>query len=92
MGNEINVIDLYWLMEWENYCPEEQQIEIEPGFYSLTFCGEPPTRAAQKTLSEEEFEEYTDRPRIIDVYINRLEAMLDRECTGVPELYWAYED
>ena len=35
-GNVLSFIDLYWLMEWSNYVPEEQQIFIEEGIYHLT--------------------------------------------------------
>lgn len=89
-GNVINVIDLYWLMDWNNYCPAEQQIEIEPGFYQMTFCGEPPAREAEKTLTEEEYDEYMDKPRIIYIFMNKVEAMPECDCKGVPYIYWDY--
>lgn len=39
-GKKISVVDLFWLMEWEDEscldCPKEQQIEVEDGIYKLT--------------------------------------------------------
>ncbi len=91
-GNEINVIDLYQLMNWQNNCPKEQQIELEPGFYHMTFCGEPPMFVMEQALSAEEYDELLDRPSVIYVHINRLEAAPEGKWKGgVPYLYWAYE-
>ena len=36
IGNEISFIDLYWLMEWSNYIPKEQQIVVDDGVYHVT--------------------------------------------------------
>ena len=51
IGNKINVADLYDLMDWQNNCPKGQQIEVEPGFYHLTFCGEQPKFAMRNMMS-----------------------------------------
>lgn len=92
-GDALNVIDLYWLMDWQNECPEEQRVEIEPGFYRMTLFAEPPLRAVKARMSSEEFDEYLDRPRVIYVYLNRLEKPLESEWkSGVPDIYWAYEE
>ncbi len=92
MGNAINVIDLYWLMDWSDQCPAEQQIEIEPGFYHMTFCAEPPVGAMEKILSDEEFDAYMDKARIIYVFLNRLDALPECDCEGVPDIYGAYDN
>ena len=92
VGNEINVADLYWLMNWQNNCPKEQQIEVEPGFYHLTFSGEQPKFAMEEELNDEEYDELLDKPSIIYIHINRLETMPENKWKGgVPYMYWAYE-
>lgn len=91
MGDAIHVIDLYWLMDWEDSCPEEQQVEIEPGFYHMTFCAEPPMRAVEGELTDEEYDAYADKPRIIYIFLNRLDALPECPYHGVPDLYWAYD-
>lgn len=92
MGNTINVIDLFWLDDWQNDCPPEQQIEVEPGFYQMTFCGEPPMRAVENELTDEEYDEYIDKPRIIYVFLSKVEALPKRDYKGVPDIYWAYPE
>ena len=91
MGSAINVIDLYWLMDWQNNCPEEQRIELESGFYTLTFFSDPPASEMEQILFDEEFDKWIDQPRVIYVFINKVEAMPERKYNGVPYLYWAYE-
>ena len=92
VGNEINVADLYWLMNWQNNCPKEQQIEVEPGFYHLKFSGEQPKFAMKEEFSDEEYDELLDKPCIIYIHINRLETMPENKWKGgVPYMYWAYE-
>lgn len=93
IGNEINVGDLYELMDWQNNCPKEQQIEVEPGFYHLTFSGEPPRSVMGEELDDEEYDELLDKPSVIYIYINRLDTMPESKWKGgVPFLYWAYEE
>ena len=93
MGNEINVADLYDLMDWQNDCPKEQQIEVEPGFYHLTFSGEQPKFAMKEKLTDEEYDELLDKPSIIYIHINRLETVPESKWKGgVPFMYWAYEE
>ena len=89
----LNVVDLYDLMDWQNDCPKEQQIEVEPGFYHLTFSGEQPKFAVKEKLSDEEYDELLDKPSIIYIHINRLETVPESKWKGgVPFMYWAYEE
>ncbi len=93
VGNEINVADLYDLMDWQNNCPKGQQIEVEPGFYHLTFSGEEPKFAMKEKLSDEEYDELLDKPSIIYIHINRLKTVPESNWKGgVPFIYWAYEE
>lgn len=93
MGTEINVVDVYWLMQWKNDCPKKQQVELEPGIYQMKVCGEPPLRALEEQLSEEECEEYANRPRVVYIFLDRLEEMPEQHWNnGVPDLYWAYDE
>ena len=93
MGTKLNVVDVYWLMRWKNDCPKEQQVEIESGIYQMTVCGEPPLSALEEQFSEEECEEYANRPRVVYIFLDRLEAMPEQDWNkGVPDLYWAYEE
>lgn len=92
MGDRIHVIDLYWLMDWQNNCPAEQQVELEPGFYIMTFCGEPPASVMGDELTDEEFDEWIEKPRVIYVFLNKVEAMPEYNYKGIPNIYGAYED
>lgn len=97
IGNEMNVIDLYDLMDWQDNCPREQQIDLEPGIYHLTFCGEEPGFARLRGLSDEEHDELMDelmeKPNVIYVHINKLETRPESHWKGgVPYFYWAYEE
>jgi len=104
IGDAIQVIDLYDLMDWQDNCPKEQQIELEPGFYHLTFAGEKPRFALRQELGDEEYESYIDslsdaeydalmeKPGVIYVYVNRLENRPQSNWKGgVPYFYWAYD-
>lgn len=96
VGNEIKVMDLYDLMDWQNDCPKEHQIEVEQGFYHLTFSAEAPRFAQLEGLNDEEhdklLDELSERPSIIYIHVNRLEEAPERKWKGgVPNLYWAYD-
>lgn len=91
MGNAINVVDLYCLMDWQNDCPPEQQIELESGFYTMTFCAELPTGVMEEKLTDEEFDKWVDKPRVIYIFLNKVETLPEYEHKGVQNLYWAYE-
>lgn len=92
-GGALNVIDLYWLMKWQNDCPAGQRVEIEPGFYQMTLCAEPPLRAVEGLLGEEDLDIYIERPRVVYVFLDRLDAMPEVEWSGgVPDIYEAYPD
>ena len=68
-------IDLFWLMEWYNDCPEEQSIELEKGYYHITLLTDKP---ASGNWGDDQ---------IIYVYLNKLPSMPDLTWHGVPELF-----
>lgn len=74
-GGRICVKDLFWLMEWNNDCPVNQQIEIEDGIYHITLC----TNKPQSGI-------WGDNQTIF-VYLNRLDEMPKMNWLGVPELF-----
>lgn len=95
MGTAINVMDLYWLSELSEAdftCPKEQQIELEAGFYSMLFYADPPARYMEDKLSDEDYDDYIDKNRIIYVYLLKQESMPECKFSGVPSIYWAYRE
>ena len=42
IGDRVSFIDLYWLMEWSEFVPEEQTIEIEEGIYHISIVTRKP--------------------------------------------------
>ena len=73
--NTVSFIDIYWLMEWNTEIPEEQQINIEDGFYHLTLLTKLPD------------EGYWGADQTIYIFFNRLETMPELAWKGVPQLY-----
>lgn len=73
--NKMCFIDLFWLMEWYDDCPEEQSIELQKGYYHITLLTCKPTSGI-----------WGD-DQIIYVYLNRLPAMPELTWQGVPELF-----
>lgn len=73
--NRMCFIDLFWLTEWYDDCPEEQSIEIEKGYYHITLLTCKPTSGI-----------WGDE-QIIYVYLNKLPAMPELTWQGVPELF-----
>lgn len=74
-GGKLSIIDLFWLMEWSNECPTDQQIAIEDGIYHLTVSTAKPASGIWGDKQE------------IYIYFNRLEEMPELTWTGVPPLY-----
>lgn len=74
-GNRICIKDLFWLMDWDSYCPEEQQVEIENGIYHVTLCTVKPESGI-----------WGD-DQTIYVYLNRLNEMPQLAWEGVPMLF-----
>lgn len=74
-GDRIYIKDLFGLMDWNSYCPEEQQVEIEEGIYHITLCTIQPKSGI-----------WGD-DQTIYVYLNRLDEMPQLSWPGVPELF-----
>ncbi|WFR56512.1 hypothetical protein QA584_23310 [Anaerocolumna sp. AGMB13025] len=74
-GDRIYIKDLFWLMDWEADCPEEQQIEIEKGIYHITLCTVQPESGI-----------WGD-DQTIYVYLKKLEEMPKLAWQGVPQLF-----
>jgi len=75
IGNKISFIDLYWLMEWSDYVPEEQTIDADEGIYHLTVLTGKPSSGILGDNQD------------IYIYLNKLEEMPDLKWDGVPFLY-----
>ncbi len=75
-GGKIAIIDLFWLMEWSQECPEEQQIEVEDGIYHLTILTAQPDSGIWGDDQE------------ISIYLNKMDKMPELTWEGVPELFF----
>lgn len=73
-GGKLSVIDLFWLMEWSNDCPEEQQLLLNDGIYHLTVSTVKPESGI-----------WGDN-QVIYIHLNRLNEMPELTWTGVPLL------
>lgn len=73
--NEIHIIDLFWLMQWNTDCPKEQILSINPGFYHITLLTKRPESGI-----------WGDN-QIIYVYLNKLPQMPQLKWNGVPLLF-----
>jgi len=73
-GGTLSVIDLFWLMEWSDDCPIEQQLSIEDGIYHLTVSTVKPKSGIWGDKQE------------IYIFLNRLDEMPELTWTGVPQL------
>ena len=62
-------------MEWSGTAPEEQQIELEDGFYHLTVLTRLPDSG------------YWGGEQTIYIYFNKLDAMPQLTWKGVPQLF-----
>ena len=74
-GGKLSVIDLFWLMEWSNDCPEEQQLLINDGIYHLTVSTVKPESGI-----------WGDN-QVIYIHLNRLNEMPELTWQGVPQLF-----
>lgn len=73
-GGRMFFRDLYELMEWNDYCPVEQLLELEDGFYHITLLSSPPESGILGDYQE------------IYVYLNKLPKMPELKYSGVPML------
>lgn len=74
-GRKLSVIDLFWLMEWSNDCPIEQQLLIDDGIYHLTVSTVRPKSGTWGDNQE------------IYIHLNKLDEMPELTWTGVPQLF-----
>lgn len=74
-GNIISFIDVYWLMEWSNDIPEEQQIFVDDGIYHLTIL----TRKPISGIWGDDQDIY--------IFMNKIENMPKLSWSGVPQLF-----
>lgn len=74
-GGKICVIDLFWLMEWSDECPPEQQILIDDGIYHMTVSTAKPKSGIWGDSQD------------IYIYLNRIAKMPELTWDGVPELF-----
>ena len=74
-GGKISFVDIYWLMEWSGEAPDDQQIDIEDGFYHMTVL----TRLPESG--------YWGADQIIYIYFKKLDSMPQLAWNGVPQLF-----
>lgn len=74
-GGRLCMIDLFWLMEWDSECPEDQQIELENGIYHITLN----TKLPESGIYGDDQEIY--------VYLNKVDEMPELMWQGVPQLF-----
>jgi hypothetical protein len=74
-GGKISVIDLFWLMEWSNECPPEQQILIDDGIYHMTVSTAKPISGIWGDGQD------------IYIFLNQIAEMPELMWSGVPELF-----
>jgi hypothetical protein len=72
---KICVRDIFDLMSWTASVPNERIIELDNGFYHMTFLGDEP-----------EFGIFGDE-QVIELYLNKLEEMPKLKFNGVPTLF-----
>lgn len=75
IGNEISFIDLYWLMEWSDYVPEEQKMIVDSGIYHVTVL----TRLPDSGICGDNQDIY--------IYLEKIQQMPELTWDGVPELF-----
>ncbi|MHC1686058.1 MAG: hypothetical protein AB6733_24540 [Clostridiaceae bacterium] len=74
-GGRLCIKDLFELIDWDSYCPKEQQIQLEDGAYHITLN----TRRPKSGI-------YGDYQEIY-VFLNKLDKMPKLMWEGVPQLF-----
>lgn len=74
-GNEVSFIDLYWLMEWSDFVPDEQKIMVHEGIYHVTVLTRKPSSGIWGDNQE------------IYFYMNKIDEMPELQWDGVPLLF-----
>jgi len=78
-GGLVSIIDLYWLMEWNNDVPSEQQFCLDDGFYRLVVLTKKPESGIWGDKQE------------IYIFFEKQSEMPQLTWEGVPDLLWWYE-
>lgn len=71
----VSFVDIFWLMEWDSDIIENQQIELEDGFYHLTILTKLPEDG------------YCGSNQVIYIYFKKLDKMPELRWNGVPQLF-----
>lgn len=74
-GGRLCIKDLFWLMDWNPECPEDQQIKLGNGVYHITLNTKLPESGV-----------YGDDQEIY-VYLNKVDKMPELMWEGVPQLF-----
>lgn len=73
-GGKINVVDVYWLMEFNPECPEDQVLYLEDGFYHITLN----TKMPDSGIWGDD--------QVIYLYFNKIKKMPELSWEGIPML------
>lgn len=74
-GNKVSIVDLFWLMDWCDDVPEEQQVWVEEGIYHLTILTKQPDSGIWGDNQD------------IYIFMNKLAEMPRLSWNGVPQLF-----
>lgn len=74
-GNTMSIIDLFWLMDWCDDVPVEQQVQVEEGIYHLTILTRQPNSGIWGDNQD------------IYIFMNKLDEMPRMSWRGVPQLF-----
>ena len=74
-GGRLCIKDLFWLMDWNPDCPQNQQIELDNGAYEIILN----TKIPKSGIYGDEQEIY--------VYLNKIDKMPELMWQGVPQLF-----
>ncbi|MBT9774991.1 hypothetical protein GPL15_00520 [Clostridium sp. MCC353] len=74
-GGKIHIIDLFWLMDFDPQCPQEQTLDIADGYYHITALTKKPVSGR-----------WGDN-QIIYIYLNELPEMPELTWNGAPMLF-----
>lgn len=74
-GNKLSIIDLFWLMDWCDDVPEEQQVWVKEGIYHLTILTRQPNSGIWGDNQD------------IYIFMNKLDEMPRLSWNGVPHLF-----
>ena len=75
IGGTISIIDLFWLMEWSNDCPQSQQINLEDGYYHMTVSTARPKSGIWGDSQD------------IYIFLEKIDVMPKLAWSAIPQLY-----